>query len=157
MFFALALIAWIGGSVVSAVNGNRRLPSVILLLGLVFVVLTFLGRAKYFDIASIAILAVIIWIANDAEIKNAERNIMAKAACCVVSAFVVLGFGGIFFLTHHKPRLITLGFETNDYGVWEAFRVIPFVLSPLFNVMLLMTAMRLWKQLRASRRRHISN
>jgi hypothetical protein len=157
MFFSIALIAWIGGSLVSVVNGNRRLPSVVLLLGLVFVILTFMGRAGYFDVAGIAILAVIIWIANDAEIKNAERNIMAKAACCVVSAFVILGFGLIFFLTHHKPRLITFGFESNDYGVWEAFRELPFFISPLFSVMLLMVAMRLWKQLQASRRRHNSN
>jgi len=56
-----------------------------------------MGRASYFDVAGIAILAVIIWIANDMEIKNTGRNIMAKTACCVVLALVVLGFGLIFF------------------------------------------------------------
>ncbi len=157
MFFFIALIAWIGGNLLSFVNGNRRLPSVVLLLGLVFVVLTFLGKAGYFDVTGIAILAVIIWVANDMEVKNSERNILAKAACCVVLAFVILGFGLIFYMTHHKPRLITFGFESNDYGVWEAFREIPFFISPLFSIVLLMVAMRLWKQLRASRRRHISN
>src|ERR1041385_1298939 len=102
MFFSIALIAWIGGSLASIANGNRRLPSVVLLLGLVFAVLTFLDRAGAFDVAGIAILAVIIWIANDVEIKNAERTIMAKAACCVAVAFVILGFGLIFFSTHLK-------------------------------------------------------
>ena len=60
MFFSIALIAWIGGSLASIANGNRRLPSVVLLLGLVFVVLTFIGRAGAFDVAGIAILAAII-------------------------------------------------------------------------------------------------
>lgn len=75
MFFSIALIAWIGGSLASIVNGNRRLPSVVLLFGLVFVVLTFMEGAGYFDVVDIAILAAIIWIANDVEIKNAERTI----------------------------------------------------------------------------------
>jgi hypothetical protein len=146
MFFSIALIAWIGGSLASIANGNRRLPSVVLFLGLVFVVLTFMGRAGYFDVAGIAVLAAIIWIANDVKIKNAERTIVAKAACCVAVAFVILSFGLVFFLTHHKPRLITFGLESNNYGVWEAFREIPFYLSPLFSIMLLMVAMRLWNQ-----------
>jgi hypothetical protein len=67
MFFYIALIAWIGGVVVSFVNGNRRLPSVVLLLGLVLVVLTFMGKVGYFGLAGIAILAAIIWIANKAD------------------------------------------------------------------------------------------
>jgi hypothetical protein len=157
MFFSIALIAWIGGSWVSIVNGNRRLPSVVLLLGLVFVVLIFMGKAGYFDVAGIALLAAIIWIANDVEIKNAERTIMAKAACCIALAFVILGFGLVFFLTHLKPRLITFGLESNDYGVWEAFREIPFFISPFLSVILLMVAMRLWKQLRESQHRNNSS
>src|ERR1017187_5227478 len=92
MFFSIALIPWIGGSLASIANGNRRLPSVVLFLGLVFVVLTFMGRAGYFDVAGIAVLAAIIWIANDVKIKNAERTIVAKAACCVAVAFVILSF-----------------------------------------------------------------
>jgi hypothetical protein len=67
MFFYIALIAWLGGVVVSFVNGNRRLPSVIFLLGLVLLVLTYTGRAGYFGMAGIAILAAIIWIANKAD------------------------------------------------------------------------------------------
>jgi uncharacterized membrane-anchored protein YitT (DUF2179 family) len=82
---------------------------------------------------------------------------MAKAACCVAVAFVILSFGLVFFLTHHKPRLITFGLESNNYGVWEAFREIPFYLSPLFSIMLLMVAMRLWNQLRESQHRPNSN
>lgn len=65
--FYIALAAWLGGVVVSFVNGNRRLPSVILLLGLLLVVLTFMGKAGYFGLAGIAILAAIIWIANKAD------------------------------------------------------------------------------------------
>ena len=67
MFFFIALIAWLGGVVVSFANGNRRLPSTVLLLGLVLVVLTFMGKAGYFGLAGIALLAAIIWIANRAD------------------------------------------------------------------------------------------
>jgi cytochrome bd-type quinol oxidase subunit 2 len=116
-----------------------------------------MGRAGYFDVAGIAVLAALIWIANDVEIKNTQRTIMAKAACCVAVAFVILGFGLVFFLTHFKPRLITYGSESNDYGVWEAFREIPFFISPLLSVILLMIAMRLWKQSREFQHKHNSN
>ena len=68
MFFYLALAAWLGGVVVSFLNGNRRLPAIIFLLGLVVVVLTFMGTAGYFGLAGIAILAAIIWIANKADL-----------------------------------------------------------------------------------------
>jgi hypothetical protein len=67
MFFWVALFAWLGGVVVSFINGNRKLPSIVLLLGLVLVVLTFTGTAGYFGLAGIAILAAIIWIANKAD------------------------------------------------------------------------------------------
>jgi hypothetical protein len=67
MFLWIALFAWFGGVVVSFINGNRRLPSVVLLLGLVLVVLTFTGIAGYFGLAGIAILAAIIWIGNKAD------------------------------------------------------------------------------------------
>jgi hypothetical protein len=67
VFFYIALFAWVGGVVVSFVNGNRRLPSVILLLGVVLVALMFLGIAGYFCVAGLAILAAIIWIANKAD------------------------------------------------------------------------------------------
>jgi hypothetical protein len=67
VFFYTALFAWLGGVVVSFVNGNRRLPSAILVLGLVLVALTFMGIAGNFGLAGIAILAAIIWIANKAD------------------------------------------------------------------------------------------
>ena len=68
MFFYIALIAWLGGVVVSFANGNRRFPAVVLLLGLVLVVLTFTGKAGYFGLAGIAFLAAIIWVANKADL-----------------------------------------------------------------------------------------
>jgi len=68
MFLYLALFAWLGGVVVSFANGNRRLPSIVLLLGLVLVGLTFWGKAGYFGLAGIALLAAIIWIANKADL-----------------------------------------------------------------------------------------
>ena len=67
MFFYIALIAWLGGVVVSYANGNRRLPTVVLLLGLALVVLTFMGKAGFFGLAGIAFLAAIIWVANKAD------------------------------------------------------------------------------------------
>jgi hypothetical protein len=67
MFFYIALFAWLGGVVVSFVNGNRLLPTIVLLLGVVLVALTFTGVLGYFGLAGIAILATIIWIANKAD------------------------------------------------------------------------------------------
>jgi len=67
MFLYMALIAWLGGVVVSFINGNRRLPAIVFLLGLVLVGLTFWGKAGYFGLAGIAILAAIIWIGNKAD------------------------------------------------------------------------------------------
>ena len=67
MFFYIALFAWLGGVVVSYANGNRRLPTVVLLLGLALVVLTFMGKAGFFGLAGIAFLAAIIWVANKAD------------------------------------------------------------------------------------------
>ncbi len=67
MFFYLALIAWLGGVVVSFANGNRRLPAVVLLLGLVLLALTLAGKAGYFGLAGIAFLAALIWVANKAD------------------------------------------------------------------------------------------
>ncbi len=67
MFFYLALIAWLGGVVVSFANGNRRLPAVVLLLGLGLLALTLAGQAGYFGLAGIAFLAALIWVANKAD------------------------------------------------------------------------------------------
>jgi len=68
MFFLIALVAWLGGVVVSFANGNRRLPAVVLLLGLVIVGLTVAGIAGYFGLAGLALLAAIIWVANKADL-----------------------------------------------------------------------------------------
>ena len=60
MFFLVALIAWLGGVIVSLVNGNRKLPLSILLIGLV---LLFLPIGVW-GVVGIAFLAAIIWTAN---------------------------------------------------------------------------------------------
>ena len=60
LFPLLAIIAWAGGVIVSFCNGNMKLPLVVLLLGLIFLFAP-VGR---WELPGIAILAVIIWIAN---------------------------------------------------------------------------------------------
>jgi hypothetical protein len=59
----VALLAWLGGIVVSFVNGNRKLPIAILLIG---IGLFFLPNPG-FRLAGFAILAAIIWVANKAD------------------------------------------------------------------------------------------
>jgi hypothetical protein len=59
----VALLAWLGGVVVSFVNGNRKLPLVILLIG---IGLFFVPVGGY-RLAGFAILAAIIWVANKAD------------------------------------------------------------------------------------------
>ena len=63
LFLYVAIGAWIGGVIVSFLSGNRKLPLVILLLGLGLLIATFTGHAGAFGMAGIAILAAIIWIA----------------------------------------------------------------------------------------------
>jgi len=63
----LALAAWLADVAVSFHNGNRKLPTVILLLGIGVVVATWTGRAGPFGTAGLALLAAIIWIANKAD------------------------------------------------------------------------------------------
>jgi hypothetical protein len=67
LFFYVAIGAWIGGVIVSFASGNRKLPLVILLLGIAILIATFKGHAGLFGIAGIAILAAIIWIAIKAD------------------------------------------------------------------------------------------
>jgi hypothetical protein len=64
MFFLIALIAWIGGVVVSFYNGNRKLPLIVLLLGLGLL----FAPIGVWKLAGIALLAAIIWIANKADL-----------------------------------------------------------------------------------------
>jgi hypothetical protein len=68
LFFYVAIGGWIGGVVISFLTGNRKLPLVILVLGIGLLIATFTGHAGWFGIAGIAILAVIIWIVIQANI-----------------------------------------------------------------------------------------
>jgi hypothetical protein len=58
--FLFALCAWIVGVIFSFSNGNRRLPSIVLLIGIVL----FFAPIGFFKVAGIALLAIIIWMAN---------------------------------------------------------------------------------------------
>jgi len=64
MFFLIALVAWIGGVVISFYNGNRKLPIIVLLLGLGLL----FAPIGIWKVAGIALLAAIIWIANKADL-----------------------------------------------------------------------------------------
>jgi hypothetical protein len=61
--FLIAIVAWIGGVIVSFYNGARLLPLIILVLGLGLL----FAPIGAWGIAGIAILAAVIWIANKAE------------------------------------------------------------------------------------------
>lgn len=61
--FLIAIVAWAGGLIVSFYNGNRKLPLIILLLGLGLL----FAPIGIWGIAGIALLAAIIWIANKAD------------------------------------------------------------------------------------------
>ena len=63
MFFLIALVAWLGGVVISFYNGNRKLPLVVLLLGLGLL----FAPIGVWKLAGLALLAAIIWIANKAD------------------------------------------------------------------------------------------
>lgn len=60
----IALLAWLGGVIVSFYNGNRKLPLIVLALGLAFL----LAPIGIWKTAALAILAAIIWIANKADL-----------------------------------------------------------------------------------------
>ena len=68
-WFYIAILAWAGGVSLSFANGNRKLPLVVLLLGIGLLIATFRGSAGLFGIAGIAILAIIIWVANKADMR----------------------------------------------------------------------------------------
>ncbi len=63
MFFYIALAAWIGGVIISFYNGNRKLPLVVLLLGLGLL----FAPIGVWKLAGLAVLGAIIWIANKAD------------------------------------------------------------------------------------------
>ena len=60
----IALIAWLGGIIVSFYNGNRKFPLIVLVLGLVLL----LAPIGIWKTAGLAILAAIIWISNKADL-----------------------------------------------------------------------------------------
>ena len=60
MFFLIALVAWIGGVIISFYNGNRKFPLVVLLLGIGLLI----APIGVWKLAGLALLAAIIWIAN---------------------------------------------------------------------------------------------
>lgn len=60
MFFLIALVAWVGGVIVSFYNGNRKLPLIVLLIGLGLL----FAPIGVWKLAGLALLAAIIWIAN---------------------------------------------------------------------------------------------
>ena len=61
--FLIAIIAWAGGVIISLYNGNRKLPLIVLLLGIGLL----FAPIGVWGIAGIAILAAILWIANKAD------------------------------------------------------------------------------------------
>ena len=63
MFF-IVLGAWLAGVVVSLVNHNRKLPLWILGIGTLVLVGHFTVGFGFITVAVMAILSVIIWIAN---------------------------------------------------------------------------------------------
>ena len=63
MFFLITLIAWAGGVVISLCNGNRKLPLVVLLLGIGLLI----APIGVWKLAGLALLAAIFWIGNKAD------------------------------------------------------------------------------------------
>jgi hypothetical protein len=59
----IAIIAWLGGIIISFYNGNRKFPLIALVIG---VGLLF-APIGVWGVAGIAILAAVIWIANKAD------------------------------------------------------------------------------------------
>lgn len=56
----VAIAAWFVGVLYSFYNGNRKLPSIVLLTGIIL----FFAPIGFFKVAGIALLAVVIWITN---------------------------------------------------------------------------------------------
>jgi len=63
MFF-VTIGAWLTGIIVSLINGNRTLPIIIFLIGTLTLVAQFTIGLGFMTVAVLAILAVVIWIAN---------------------------------------------------------------------------------------------
>lgn len=63
MLSLIALIAWIAGVIVSFINGNRKMPIVVLLIGIGLIA----APIGVWKTVGLALLAAIIWIANKAD------------------------------------------------------------------------------------------
>lgn len=64
MFFWIAVAAWLAGVIISFSMGNRRLPLVILSLGVIAIVGVLFFRFGWPGIAALAGMALVIHIAN---------------------------------------------------------------------------------------------
>ena len=62
--FYIVIAAWLVGVVVSLIYGNRKLPVTILLVGLGATAMQFTIGLGYAYIAVMALISIIIWIAN---------------------------------------------------------------------------------------------
>ena len=62
--FYIVLAAWLAGVVTSFINGNRKMPITIFAIGAVATGLQFTVGIGYLYIALMAILSIVIWIAN---------------------------------------------------------------------------------------------
>ncbi len=62
--FYIAIGAWLAGVIISLINHNRKLPLSIFSIGTLVIIGQFTIGFGYFTILIIALLAVIIWIAN---------------------------------------------------------------------------------------------
>jgi hypothetical protein len=60
MLSLIALIAWLGGVIISFINGNRKMPLIILLIGLGLI----FAPIGIWKLVGLALLAAIIWTAN---------------------------------------------------------------------------------------------
>ena len=58
--FLIAIVAWIGGVIISLYNGNRKLPLIVLGIGLGLM----FAPIGVWGFVGITLLACIIWIAN---------------------------------------------------------------------------------------------
>lgn len=65
--FYIVIAAWLVGVIVSFIYGNRKLPITILLIGIGITVTEFTVGIGYFYISAMAVVAIIIWIANKLE------------------------------------------------------------------------------------------
>jgi len=59
----IVLIAWIGGIFISFYNGNRKLPIIVLLLGLGLI----FAPIGVWRLVGMTMLAIVVWIANKAD------------------------------------------------------------------------------------------